>query len=101
VQEVTVDQVAEGGALVLDVREPAEYVEAHVPGAILIPMGQVPARIDEIDASQTIHVICRSGNRSRTITELLVGRGFEAHNVIGGTMAWIESGRPVNTGTTP
>ncbi len=100
-QEVTVDQVGNDGALVLDVREGVEYVEAHVPGAVLIPMGQVPARIAEIDPARTIHVICRSGNRSRTITELLLARGFDAFNVIGGTMAWVQSGRPVNTGTLP
>jgi rhodanese-related sulfurtransferase len=100
VQEVTVDDIAHEGLFVLDVREGQEYVEAHVPGAVLIPMGQVPARIDEIP-NVPVYVICRSGNRSRTITELLLARGFEAYNVAGGTMAWIDSGRAVNVGTAP
>ncbi len=82
----------------IDVRERAEYAQAHVPGATLAPMGQLPSRLGEIDRSARVHVICASGNRSRAMTDLLVAAGFDATSVAGGTRAWIESGRAVEVG---
>ena len=84
--------------LTLDVREQAEYARAHVPGAVLAPMGQLASRLDEIDRSARVHVICASGNRSKPMTDLLVAAGFDAASVAGGTHAWIESGRAVGVG---
>ncbi len=82
----------------VDVRERAEYAQAHVPGAVLIPMGQLASRLDELDRSARVHLICASGNRSRAMTDLLVAQGFDAVSVIGGTQAWIQSGRAVEVG---
>lgn len=82
----------------IDVRERAEYAQAHVPGAVLVPMGQLASRLGEIDRSARVHVICASGNRSKAMTDLLVAAGFDAASVAGGTRAWIESGRPVGAG---
>ncbi len=82
----------------VDVRERAEYVQHHVPGAVLMPMGQLASRIDELDRSARVHVICASGNRSKAMTDLLVAGGFDAVSVAGGTHAWIRSGRTVETG---
>lgn len=96
--EATVDQLAavlDQGGPVLDVREPAEFREGHVPGATNIPMGQLTARLGEIDRNRPVHVVCASGNRSSAMADLLTANGFDAINVAGGTSAWIRSGRPI------
>jgi rhodanese-related sulfurtransferase len=86
------------GATLIDVREPAEYVEAHVPGAVLIPMGQLASRLDEVPKDRTVYVICRSGNRSGAMGPLLDANGYESVNVVGGTAAWVRAGHPYDTG---
>ena len=97
-RETTIEQLAsaldEGTALV-DVREPAEYQGGHVPGARNIPMGQLTARLSELDRDRPVHVVCASGNRSSAMTDVLTANGFDAINVAGGTSAWIRSGRPI------
>lgn len=90
---------AAGAAQVVDVRETAEYVAGHVPGAASIPMGQLPGRLDEIRRSQPVFVICESGRRSSVMSDVLRHHGFDARSVIGGTAAWTTSRRPVDTGT--
>ena len=97
-REVTVDTAAElieGGASAVDVREPDEFAAGHVPGAVNIPMGQLSNRLDELDRDRRQVVICRSGNRSDAMTDVLISAGFEASNMLGGTQEWVESGRPV------
>jgi rhodanese-related sulfurtransferase len=89
------------GAPVVDVREPDEYTVAHVPGAVLIPLGMVPERVDEVPAAGTVYVICKSGGRSRRAVEYLLAQGLEAVNVAGGTDAWIDAGEPVAVGSEP
>lgn len=88
------------GRTVLDVRQPDEYESGHVPGAALIPLDQLPDRLHEV-ADGTLHVICRSGARSLAACELLRSQGHDAINVTGGTLAWIEAGHDVATGTEP
>ena len=100
--EVLLDSFAAAqadGAAVIDVREPVEYVGGHVPGAILMPMGQLPSRTGELDRSRPVYVICASGNRSGAMTDYLRNAGFDARSVAGGTSGWISAGRPVVTGT--
>lgn len=102
VREITTDQVAaalEAGACVVDVRESDEYAAGHVPGALSIPMGRLPSRLGELDRSSPVHLICASGNRSSAMVDVLVAQGFDAVNVIGGTGAWVRSGRPVVGGS--
>jgi len=82
----------------IDVRERVEFAQGRVPGAVLVPMGHLASRLDELDRSARVHVICASGNRSMAMTDLLVAQGFDAVSVIGGTRAWIESGRAVEVG---
>ena len=100
-REIDIDQFAAAhadGAVVIDVREPGEYVSGHVPGARLIPMGQLPARMHEIDRHRPVHLVCATGNRSKSMATLLERNGFDVVNVNGGTTAWMQTGRPVVTG---
>jgi rhodanese-related sulfurtransferase len=98
--EITVDEFAAERAdgITVDVRERGEYAQGHVPGALLVPMGQLASRLGELDRSGRVHVICASGNRSKAMTDLLVAQGFDAVSVAGGTRAWIDSGRAIGMG---
>jgi len=102
--EIDIDQLAgavRGGAVIVDVREPSEYVAGHVPGAVLIPMGQLPGRTAELDRDAPVYVVCASGNRSATMTVFLRNAGFDAYSVAGGTSGWARSGRSVVGGYAP
>jgi rhodanese-related sulfurtransferase len=101
IPEITVEQLAplvEQGAVVVDVRNPDEYAEARVPGVQLIPLPEFQIRHTEIPAADVVYVICRSGARSLKACEFLETGGRSAVNVAGGTLAWIESGRSVESG---
>lgn len=101
IAEITVDGLADvlaTGARLIDVREPAEYEEAHVPGARLVPLGTVPANVDAFRGDGPTYVICRSGARSAQACELIAKHGVDVVNVAGGTMAWVTSGREYATG---
>lgn len=85
----------QAGATLIDVREESEFAEGHVPGAINIPMSQLPRRIAELDPARPVYVVCASGNRSAAMTDFLTGAGFRASNVVGGTAAWQQAGLPL------
>lgn len=94
--EVTIDDLADAishGAYVLDVREKEEYDEVHVPGVVLIPLGQLEDRINEVEDGSRVFVICRSGARSLKGADILEANGIDAVSVAGGTLGWIASGR--------
>jgi rhodanese-related sulfurtransferase len=86
------------GAPIIDVREPDEYAEGHVPGAPLIPLATVPDRLGEVPSVGEVLIICKSGGRSKKAAEHLRTQGIDAVNVAGGTMGWIEAGHRVVTG---
>ena len=90
----TVEEIRNRDDVVLiDVREDWEYAEGHIPGATLIPLGQVPNRLDEIPKDKTVVAVCRSGNRSGQATNFLRQQGFEnVHNMQGGMNAWSQAG---------
>lgn len=101
VGEVDVRVAAEstaGGAPLIDVREPDEFAEVRAGGAVLLPLGQLADRLDEVPRGRTVYVICRSGARSLRAAELLVAHGLDAVNVAGGTLAWVDAGLPVERG---
>lgn len=101
VPEVDVAELArqrEAGAPLIDVREPDEWQEFRAPGAVLIPLGQVADRVDEIPTDGPVYVICKSGGRSAKAVELLRARGVDAVNVAGGSLAWRDAGHPVESG---
>lgn len=82
--------------VIIDVREQSEYDEGHVAGVVLIPTGEVPSRLSEIPTEGTVIVMCRSGNRSSKITQLLRDQGYtNVHNLEGGILSWEEAGLPV------
>lgn len=100
IPEIDIDTFAErrdAGEAVIDVREADEYAEGHVPGAVFVPLSELADRIADVPEGPVL-VICKSGARSRNVTEHLIGLGREATNVAGGTMAWITSGRDVVAG---
>ncbi|HEY1118785.1 MAG TPA: NTP transferase domain-containing protein [Acidimicrobiales bacterium] len=94
----TLRQKLDAGEPLFDVRQPDEYEEARAPGAVLVPLGEVPDRIDEFPTDRTVYVICKSGGRSAKAVEHLRANGVDAVNVDGGTMAWIEAGNAVERG---
>jgi rhodanese-related sulfurtransferase len=86
------------GVLVLDVREPYEYVDGHVPGAVLLPLAHVHSRLDHLPQSAPVYVICATGNRSKTAASWLRAAGIDAISVSGGTGGWSGQGRPLARG---
>lgn len=100
--EIDVDRLVEvmaSGARVIDVREPDEYAEAHVPGVQLIPLGTIPDALDQLAGhDDTLYVICRSGARSLRAADYLNANGIDAVSVAGGTMAWVQRGLDYETG---
>jgi rhodanese-related sulfurtransferase len=83
--------------VLLDVREDDEWQRGHAPGAQHIPMGDVPARIGEIDTDAQLFVVCHAGGRSQRVAQYLARNGYEPINVTGGMLAWAGAGRPVVT----
>jgi hydroxyacylglutathione hydrolase len=82
--------------IVVDVREPWEFRQGHVPGAILMPLGQLSTRLAELNPEHPVAVICASGSRSQSAAALLGQKGFKTiYNVVGGTGAWTYSGLPL------
>ena len=86
------------GVLILDVREQHEYDEKRISGVVHIPLDELTKRLDELPAQTPMCVVCAKGGRSAKAVEYLLAQGFSAVNVEGGTDAWVESGRPHETG---
>ncbi|MEQ6375545.1 sulfurtransferase TusA family protein [Bacillaceae bacterium S4-13-56] len=75
--------------ILVDVREPAEFVFSHIPGAVSIPFGQLEERIDKLEKEKEIYVVCRTGNRSDMACQVLTEKGFEkVINVVPGMSEW-------------
>jgi rhodanese-related sulfurtransferase len=101
VPEIDVEELArlrETGVTLVDVRQADEYEEFHVPGAQLIPLAEVPERIEEIPDDERVYVICAGGGRSAKAVDFLNRQGYDTVNVAGGSKAWREAGHPVEHG---
>ena len=85
--------------VLLDVREDYEWEEAHVRGALHIPLDSVPERIDEIDLNSELLIVCRTSGRSFRLSQYLEMRGIAATVVRGGMVAWQAAEKPIETGT--
>ena len=90
--------VANDDAVLLDVREPDEWLAVRAPGALHIPMRQLSTSTDRLPSRGTIACICHVGARSAVVAEALVGAGYDAVNVAGGMDAWQTAGLPVEHG---
>lgn len=100
--EITVSEVnrqRDNGVFILDVRQPEEYSQSHIPGAVLISLDSLESRLGEIPADQAVIVVCRSGKRSAAGRDTLIEKGFtNVTSMAGGMNEWIEGGYPVETG---
>ncbi|MGH8894335.1 MAG: rhodanese-like domain-containing protein [Actinomycetes bacterium] len=86
----------DGGEVeVVDVREPYEFAEGHVPGARLVPLRTVPQHVPEFSTDRPVFFICQVGARSAQAAQFLAHHGVDAVNVEGGTGDWVAAGYPV------
>jgi len=80
---------------VIDVREPWEYAEGHVPGARPVPLASVPQLVGELPTDRPVYLVCQVGARSAQAAAFLAHHGVDAVNVDGGTGEWVAAGLPV------
>jgi molybdopterin/thiamine biosynthesis adenylyltransferase/rhodanese-related sulfurtransferase len=83
-----------GGLLVVDVREPWEWEIAHIEGSRLVPLGELPDRLRELDPRAEIVTVCHKGTRSLMAQQLLQGAGFQVRSLTGGIDAWAAEVEP-------
>jgi rhodanese-related sulfurtransferase len=100
--EISVEEAVakrDAGAFILDVRQPEEWNEFHVPDSTLISLSELPSRVDELPKDQEIVVVCRSGNRSAQGRDILLDAGFDqVTSMAGGLTQWRAAGYPTVSG---
>jgi len=100
--EITVARAAElqkSGAFILDVREPSEWAQFHIQGATLIPLGDLPNRLNEVPKDRQVVVYCRTGVRSAQGRDILKNAGYTlVTSMTGGITQWQAEEMPVITG---
>jgi rhodanese-related sulfurtransferase len=82
-------------AVILDVREPAEFAAGHLPNARNIPLGELDKRVGDLPAGKPVLILCASGARSGRAAALLSKSGHQVFNLAGGLKAWRDAGLPV------
>ncbi len=87
--------VRDGGAQLVDVRTPAEVEAGRIEGALHIELEQLPAQAGELDQARPVVFYCRSGQRSAMASGAFRAAGFEAYNLDGGLLAWVDGGLPI------
>jgi rhodanese-related sulfurtransferase len=81
--------------VVVDVREPSEWDEGHIAGAVSLPMGQAVERMRELPADRPKAVLCAGGLRSSSVISALLRAGMtDWYNVAGGMREWLKAGYP-------
>jgi len=85
----------EDGWQVVDVRTPEERPDGVIEGDVLIPLDELSARAGEIDPGRPALIYCRTGSRSAMAVAALRTAGYDAHNLAGGMVAWLEADLPV------
>jgi rhodanese-related sulfurtransferase len=98
--EISVDELdalrSAGDVEVIDVREAWEYRRGRVPGVVHLPLRDLVARVSELPRDRRLAIICEHGNRSLAAAQYLRAGGFDGVvSVSGGTVAWAQSGRPI------
>lgn len=93
-QSVQVTEVPNDAQLI-DVREPDEFPDTHAAGAVNLPLSNFAVLAQQIDTTEPVYVICRSGGRSVEASQYLEEIfGADVYNVLGGTQAWVNAGLP-------
>ena len=87
--------VRQGGAQLVDVREPYEHEAGRIAGSRHIELEQLPGEAASLDREQPLLFYCRSGSRSALAAQAFAAAGFEAPNLDGGLKAWVEAGLPI------
>ena len=86
----------ERSAQLVDVREPDEWADGHIPEAIHIPLGDLAERAKELIRETPVITICRSGHRSLAAANELIAQGFrDVASLNGGMLAWAKAGHPI------
>ncbi len=101
IKEISIEELAEldlENICLVDVREEYEFIEMRVPGAELLPLGEVPEHVDEFPLDRPVYLICASGNRSKVAGEFLSKFHIDAVNIAEGTKGWVSSGRTYKYG---
>lgn len=80
----------------VDVREPHEYEAGSIAGARHIPLGQLMTAAEQLDPSRPVVFQCRVGGRSKMATDAFRASGWDARNMSGGIVAWVDSGLPLS-----
>ena len=93
------DLLATRSAVLVDVRQPAEWKTGHIDGALHIPLSQLASRLDQLPDGKTIVTVCRSGHRSAIAARTLTRAGHDVLNLEGGINAWARAGLPLSRGT--
>ncbi len=87
------------GAFILDVRQPDEWNTFHIAGSTLIPLDQLPSRLNELPKDKQIVVVCRTGHRSASGRDILLQSGFtQVTSMAGGLTQWSADGYPTVSG---
>jgi rhodanese-related sulfurtransferase len=95
----TAQALEEQTAQVVDVREPDEWADGHIAGAIHIPLGELGNRVGELDPERPVITLCHAGVRSLYAADALIKSGFaDVASLAGGMVAWEEAGYPVERG---
>jgi rhodanese-related sulfurtransferase len=85
----------EGGAQLVDVREPYEHEAGRIAGSLHIELERLPSEAGTLDRERPILFYCRSGSRSALAAEAFGASGYDARNLDGGLQAWVEAGLPI------
>lgn len=95
----TAREYQQAGAFMLDVRQPEEWEEVHIPDSTLIPLSELTTRLNEIPADRKIVVVCRSGNRSAQARDILRNAGYKkVTSMSGGIRQWVAAEYPTING---
>jgi rhodanese-related sulfurtransferase len=87
--------VGDGGAQLVDVREPYEHEAGRIAGDVHIELEQLPAEAGSLDRERPVVFYCRSGSRSAMAAQAFGASGYTAHNLDGGLQAWVKDGLPI------
>jgi rhodanese-related sulfurtransferase len=89
------EMISAGDVEVIDVRRDYEFEAGHLPGARHVEMNDLTASAESLPKDRPVVFYCRSGNRSGMAAEAFGQAGFDAHNLAGGIMAWVDLENPL------